>query len=158
MPFYVSSCVIFLNLLGRSWLIKLYRCQNSIIYIICNILYHRILNCVFTSQSQISLSPYIWPPLPFTTSPSSLPSDNHYTAVCVCEFLFAFLVSSCVAFSFISHLWVKLYGFLLFLYDIICLAWYSQDPSCPKWQYFIFSYDWVVFHWAYVPHLYPTIY
>ena len=47
---------------------------------------------------------------PFLWGPSIL--------VCVCEvlFLFVFLVYSFVAFSFISHVWVKSYGFQLFVW------------------------------------------
>ena len=35
----------------------------------------------------------------------------------------------------------------------------SKKSHCHKWQYFIFSYGWVVFHGIYAPHLlYPIIY
>ena len=66
---------IFYYLLGWPWLIRSCRFQVHISTIhVC------ILHCVLTTQNL--LSSHIWPPWPFTTFPTSLPSGNHNRVVC----------------------------------------------------------------------------
>ena len=95
--------------------------------------------CIVCLPSKVNLPPSscIRPPLPCTTSPlTPFPSGNHRTVVYVYEFwgfLFVCLVCSFVVFSFIPWL--------------ILLSMVSQVLCCCKWQYFIFSCGWVVFHY-----------
>ena len=85
-------------------------------YVIC------ILHCVPTSQSNL-LSPYAWPPSPFTTPipfplvPVSMSFFVYFSCLLICYF------------RFFTPLWVKSYDSLLFLSYLFHLAWNSQDPS-----------------------------
>ena len=104
--------------------------------------------CAHHPKSSSFLSPNgpLHPSLP----PHSLPS----TVFCVCKFKF-----------YIPHMNEVIWflgssGWLISLSII-----FSRSTMCSKWQYFIFSYSWVVFHSVcifkediYLPYLlYPNI-
>ena len=91
--------------MGWHWLIDLYRFEvyNSMIIDVC------ILHCVPTTQSQILFHHHIFAPFSLYY-PTPLPSGNYHTGVCVYEFSVFLFVCLFVAFSFISHIWVKSYG------------------------------------------------
>ena len=63
---------------------------------------------------------------PFTfRTPAPASSGSPLSDLCTYESVSV----SFVAFSFISHIWVKSYGPCLFPSALLCLAWFSQDPS-----------------------------
>ena len=79
----------------------------------------------------VCLPPRVRSPLITTCLTSSYPLLPHPTlfSLCVYAFVFVCLVCSLTAFSFTSHIRVKSCGPWLFLSDLFCSAFYSQDPS-----------------------------
>ena len=102
----------FFNQLGWHCLIRLYRFQM-----------HSSMICVFAHhQSQIFCHRGLTPFTLYYSHPSPPVTGNCPVIVCVCKFLFVFLVCSLVAFSFVSHMWVKPYGSSSFPSDLLHLA------------------------------------
>ena len=116
----------FIKFIGVT-LIKLQRFQvyNSIIHHLC------IMQYVFTTQSRVSLSSSIWPSFSCDLSPPSFPL--------VATTLLSVSMSFClfVAFSFVSYIWVKWYGFWPFLTHFTEHDTLKIHPYCHKRQYFI---------------------
>ena len=137
-----------LDLLGWNCLIKLYRFQvhNSTTHHLYTIL------CLQIKSSSIT----IYPPIPSSTCPHSIPRHNHHTVICVDEFFAFFTFCSitpiqplnpclrqrsacslsvslslfCLYILFIGfHIWVKSYGICLFLTGLFHLAYCSPGPS-----------------------------
>ena len=141
--------------MGWYWLIRSYKFQvyNSIIH-------H--LYIALCSPPKVK-SPFITLYLiPFTlfylpSPPSPLVTVILLSVFQFCLFVFLFLyLFICCFLLYIPDNWNhKVLGF--FLFDLFCLVWYSQDPPMLyKWQYFSFSYLWVV-HSSYEAHRYPII-
>ena len=107
--------IFYLNLLGWYWLIRSYRFQVHISTI--HDLYIEL--CTHHSKSNHLPSTAVWYSLLFTTHLPSFPVLT--TVVCLCEFLFVFLVYPFVAFSFRTHM-SEIVCFLFFLSDLFHLA------------------------------------
>ena len=114
--------------------------------------------CLPPKVQYFSVTIYLTPLLFTTSSRCPFPSGNHYTGVGVCECLFVLYV--CLLLSVLRPTCIKFYGSWLILFDLFSLAWRSQGHPCRhRWQYFTFSYGWVVLHCMYVPHLLcPVLY
>ena len=120
----------------------------------CTILSHItcVLHCVFIAQSQIPsyhcvvdpLYPLLMPPLPF---PSGTP------CCCLClQVLFVLFIHLLLSVLHPTYEWN--YTLLGFFWLTLLSTLFSG--CCHKWQYFLFSYGWLVFHCEYVSHLvYP---
>lgn len=94
--------------------------------------------CFHHPKSSFLPSSWIWLPLFFSTFSTPLPSGNHHH-YCLGQWVVLFL-----AFCFISHIWVK-------SYDSSCwLISHSMMFSRFTWQYFIFSYSWVVVYMVHI--------
>ena len=126
----------------------LHHCQKSLGHICVNL----FLDSQFCS-TELCLSPHQHYSLDYCSCIISL--ENGKLSM---RFLFVFLVCSFVAFSFISHMWVKSYGSWLFLTHFVWHI-FEDVPMLLQMQYIIFSYGWIVFHCIHVPHHhYPVIY
>ena len=100
--------ILFLiKFIGGQWLISSCRFQayNSMMH------HLYIALCAHPPKSDLLLSLYVWPLLPFTVPPMPF-SLTATTLLSVSEHFCLFICHaySCVAFSFISHLWVTSYG------------------------------------------------
>ena len=131
-----------LNLLGWHWLIKLYRYQSEHFYSTSPVY------CIVCSPFRVKSPPTTLYLTPFTLyylpSPLLFPSGNHHTIVCVYGFLFV-----CFSYLLFSVLYPT-YDWNHMVLDFFPLDNFTQHifithPCCHKWQYFIFSYGWVVF-------------
>ena len=117
-----------------------------------------ILHCVCITPSQVSLHHHTFNSLTFNTSPLHLLlSLGAPPCCCLCPWVFVCLICPFVAFSFTSHK-SKITWFLTLSLWLISLDILKIQPCCHRWQHFIFSCGWVVFHCMDVPHLlYPLI-
>ena len=120
------------------------------------IIYHlNIVFCAYQSKSNLLPSFCTWP---FTIS-SNTSFPLVITMLLSVSTSFVCLVCLCVAFSFISYVWVKSYGSWLFLSDFFHLAWYSQALSMLSQMALYYLFLWLSSSPLYIcPHLpYPTI-
>ena len=77
--------------------------------------------------------------------------------------VYEFCLSSLFICSFLFHIshMSEIIWFLIFWFDLFCLAWYFQDPlCCHKWQYFTFLmyYCTPLCIWKNWKHLFAKIY
>lgn len=87
---------------------------------------HYVLHCVFTIESVLPLSPYIWPLYPLLPPPSPLVTTELLSVL----MNFCFVLFLC-CFSFLSYIWVKSYGSLFFSFYILYLS-PCPPPHAPQ--------------------------